>query len=124
MLFTISSGTRRRFTIQIHGAKPRQSLRYTQNLHQICQTPSGRFLARSPTINFSSNIADSFRIHALYRIRELNVKSKSKKWNFEYQKEQIQIARFSLFCWDIIYKSQGLKMLKFLFLSELTRIIV
>ena len=79
------------------------------------------YLARSPTINFSSNIADTFWIHAPYRIWELNVKSKSKKWDFEYQKGQIQIARFTPFCWDIICKSQVFKVLKFLFSSELMR---
>ena len=82
------------------------------------------YLARLPTINFSSNIADTFWIHAPDRIWDLNVKSKSKKWDFEYQKGQIQIARFTPFCWDIICKSQGAKVLKFLSLSELIRFIV
>jgi hypothetical protein len=43
--------------------------------------PDFRLLARSPTINFSLNIADTFWIHAPYRIWKLNVKSKSKKWD-------------------------------------------
>jgi hypothetical protein len=73
------------------------------------------YLAGSPTINLSSNIADTFRIHSHYRILESNVKPKSKKWGFEYQKRQIKIARFTPFCWDIICKSQGFKVLNFWF---------
>jgi hypothetical protein len=46
--------------------------------------PDFRLLARSPTINFSLNIADTFWIHAPYRIWKLNVKSKSKKWGLGY----------------------------------------
>ena len=83
-----------------------------------------RYLARSPTINFYPINTDSFWIHAPYRIWKLNVKSKSKKWGFEYQNLKIQIARFTPFCWDIICKSQGFNVLKFLFLSELIRFIV
>lgn len=82
------------------------------------------YLARLPTISFHLFNADTFLIHAPYRIWVSNVKSKSKKWDFECQKGQIQIARFTPFCWDIICKSQGSKVLKFLFLSELMRFIV
>ena len=37
------------------------------------------------------------------------------KWDFEYQKGQIQIAKFTPFCWDIICKSHGFNVVKFLF---------
>jgi hypothetical protein len=37
------------------------------------------------------------------------------KWDFECQKGQIQIARFTPFCWDIICKSQGFYVVQFLF---------
>ena len=50
-------------------------------------------LAKLPTINSLSNIADTFWIHTPYRIRGLGVKSEIKKWGFENQNLKIQIDK-------------------------------
>jgi hypothetical protein len=55
------------------------------------------FLARSPTIKFYTIYADTLWIHVPYRIWESGVKLKSKKWDFDWQKCKIQIAKLTFF---------------------------
>jgi hypothetical protein len=64
------------------------------------------YLAKLPTISFYTIHADTFWIHAPYRIGEMPVKLKSEKYGFEYQNQKIQIARITPFHWDIICVSQ------------------
>ena len=68
---------------------------------------------------FYNNIMAGMILSALQGMK--NVKLKSKKWGFEYQSGQIQITRITPFWLGYNFKSQGFKVLKFLFLSEIAR---
>ena len=61
------------------------------------------FVAKLPTIDFLSNIADTFWILAPYRNGLYDVKSKSKKWRFENENVWILVAVIALLGWDIIW---------------------